>query len=63
VSDFEGLVARLDQIAEELDDLAFEQLREAVSNGELERPRSDKTVMQARRAIAKAAHLLRSIEG
>jgi predicted transcriptional regulator len=61
VADFEHLAERLDQIAEELDEVAFDQLREAVADGEVERPRSDKTLMQARRAVAKAAHLLRSI--
>lgn len=61
MADLEHLAERLDQIAEELDEVAFDQLREAVAAGELERPRSDKSLMQARRAVAKAAHLLRSI--
>jgi hypothetical protein len=61
VADYERLADQLDRIAEDLDDMAFDQLREAVADGELERPRSDKTLMQARRAVAKAAHLLRSI--
>jgi predicted transcriptional regulator len=61
MADYERLAERLDQIAEELDDIAFDQLREAVADGEVERPRSDKTLMQARRAVAKASHLLRSI--
>lgn len=61
MADYEHLAERLDQIAEELDDVAFDRLREAVADGEVERPRSDKTLMQARRSIAKAAHLLRSI--
>ncbi|MGA9275438.1 hypothetical protein [Ilumatobacter sp.] len=58
---YDGFAERLEQIAEELDDVAFEQLREAVADGEIERPPSDKTLMQARRAVAKAAHLLRSV--
>jgi predicted transcriptional regulator len=61
VPDYEHLAERLDQIAEDLDELAFDQLREAVADGEVQRPRSDKTLMQARRSVAKAAHLLRSI--
>jgi hypothetical protein len=61
MADYEHLAERLDQIAEELDDIAFDQLREASADGEIERPRSDKTLMQVRRAVAKAAHLLRSI--
>ena len=61
MSDYDHFADRLDQLAEELDDAAFDQLREAVADGEIERPGNDKTLMQARRAIAKAAHLLRSI--
>jgi len=61
VSDYEAFADRLDQIADELDDVAFERLREAVADGEVERPRSDKTLMQARRSIARAAHLLRTV--
>lgn len=61
MADYERLADQLDRIAEDLDDMAFDQLREAVADGEFERPRSDKTLMQARRAVAKAAHLLRSI--
>ena len=63
MSEFEDFADRLDQLAEELDDVAFERLREAVADGEIERPASDKTLMQARRAVAKAAHLLRSFDG
>jgi len=61
MTDFDQVADRLDQIAEELDEAAFDQLREAMAEGELRRPASDKTLMQARRAVAKAAHLLRSI--
>jgi hypothetical protein len=61
MSDYEIYAERLDQIIEELDDVAFEQLREAVADGEVVRPASDRTLMQARRALAKAAHLLRSM--
>ncbi|WP_040490938.1 hypothetical protein [Ilumatobacter nonamiensis] len=61
MTDYESYAERLDQLAEDLDELAFDQLREASAEGELSRPTSDKQLMQARRAIAKAAHLLRSI--
>ena len=61
MADYERLADQLDRIAEDLDDMAFDQLREAVADGELERPRSDKTLMQARRTLAKAADFLRSI--
>ena len=61
-SQFQSLADRLQQIAEELDEAAFDRLREAVADGEIERPKSDKTMMQARRAIDKATHLLRSLD-
>lgn len=61
VTDYETYAERLDQIADDLDEVAFDQLREASADGEIERPASDKTLMQARRAIAKAAYLLRTI--
>lgn len=56
---FGHLAERLEAIAEELDEIAFDRLREAVADGEVERPASDKRLMQARRAIDKAVHLLR----
>lgn len=59
MSDVGGLAAQLENIAEQLDEMAFDQLREAVAEGAVERPRTDKSLMQARRAIEKAAHLLR----
>lgn len=62
-SDVDHLVDRLVDIAEELDQIAFDQLREAVADGEVQRPASDKRLMQARRAVEKAAHLLREIDG
>jgi hypothetical protein len=58
--DFDHLANRLAEISEELDQIAFDQLREAAANGEVERPRDDKQLMQARRAIDKAVHILRS---
>ncbi len=62
MSDVERLAEQLAQIAEQLDELAFDQLREAVADGAMERPRTDKRLMQARRSIEKAAHLLRSMD-
>lgn len=52
------LAERLRAIGEEIDQIAFDQLREAVTDGEIERPASDKRLMQARRAIEKAAAIL-----
>lgn len=62
MSDTEHLAERLAAIGEEIDELAFEQLREAAADGEVARPVSDKRLMQARRAVEKAAHLLRQID-
>lgn len=54
---------RLEAVAADLDEVAFDRLREAVADGELERPRDDKQLMQARRAIEKAATILRRLDG
>lgn len=61
--DYGSLVDRLDSIAADLDELAFDRLREAVSDGEMTRPADDKRLMQARRAIEKAATVLRQLDG
>ena len=52
------LADRLDAIAEELDELMFDMLREA-SAARTGRPADDKRLTQARRAIEKASRLLR----
>lgn len=62
VSDYASLADRLDAVASDLDDLAFDRLREAVADGELVRPADDKRLMQARRAIAKAVGILRGLD-
>jgi hypothetical protein len=56
------LVERLESIAADLDELAFDRLREAVADGEVVRPPDDKRLMQARRAIEKAAGVLRQLD-
>ena len=53
---------RLEAIVADLDELAFDQLREAMADGARDRPASDKTLTQARRAIEKAVHLLRTLD-
>jgi hypothetical protein len=58
VSRYEDIAERLRGIAEELDDASFELLHDAVASGETTRPKADKTLTQARRAIEKAATLL-----
>lgn len=62
MSDYGALADRLEMIAADIDELAFDELREAVADGAVERPRSDKRLMQARRAVEKAAHLLRELD-
>jgi len=59
----EDLADRLDVIAEELSDLALDALRAALERGDSSRPVEEKRLTQARRAVEKAAHLLRSADG
>ena len=61
MADLDGLVNRIETIAADLDELAFDQLREAVADGEVTRPANDKKLMQARRALEKAAGILRQL--
>jgi hypothetical protein len=61
MSRFDELADRLDAIVAELDEVAFDQLSEAVNDGATTRPESDKQLVQARRAVEKAAHVLRRI--
>ncbi|MEM1332815.1 MAG: hypothetical protein AAGG08_05095 [Actinomycetota bacterium] len=62
MSDYAQFAERLDTIAADIDDVAFDQLRAAVADGEIERPVADKRLMQARRSIEKAASLLRQLD-
>jgi len=62
MSDFSSLADRLESIVEDLDDLAFNRLREAVADGATERPQTDKQLTKARRAAEKAAHILRNLD-
>jgi hypothetical protein len=54
---FEDLAGRLQAVVEDLDQITFDQLREASARGG-SRPPDDKRLTQARRAIEKAIHLL-----
>jgi len=62
MGEYASLVDRLESIAADLDDMAFDRLREAVADGEVTRPADDKKLMQARRAIEKAAFVLRQLD-
>ena len=50
---------RLDAIAEELADLAIERLRASIDAGGAERPTDERRFTRARRAVEKAAAILR----
>jgi hypothetical protein len=55
---YDHLADRLDAVAADLDEVMFDQLREAAA-ARTGRPADDKRLTQARRAIEKASHLLR----
>ena len=59
---FDELAERLDAIADELASTAIDELKSALRRGEQRRPQTERTLTQARRAVEKAAHLLRSLE-
>ncbi len=60
---YDDLAERLEAIGAELDELSFDLLQQAVADGRTERPAADRTLTQARRAVEKAAGLLRQLEG
>ncbi|MET0146699.1 MAG: hypothetical protein ABW328_18205 [Ilumatobacteraceae bacterium] len=59
MSRYGELADRLEGIVEELDELAFDLLQRAVADGATRRPPEDRSITQARRAVEKAAALLR----
>ncbi|MCB1271534.1 MAG: hypothetical protein M9942_11865 [Microthrixaceae bacterium] len=61
--EFEDIRARLDQIAEELADLALARLRDSIDAGGSELPADEKLITRARRAVEKASHLLADGDG
>jgi hypothetical protein len=61
MGEYDEFVDRLESVAADLDEIAFDRLREAVAERELSRPPGDKELMQARRAIEKAAGILRRL--
>lgn len=62
MNDFGSLADRLEAIIEDLDELAFDRLREAAANGATQRPIEDKQLTKARRAAEKAAQVLRALD-
>lgn len=59
---YDHLAERLEAISADLDEIMFDQLREAAER-KAGRPVDDKRLTQARRAIEKAAGLLRGRSG
>lgn len=57
-SGYEELADRLQGVVDDLDQITFDQLREAAAERQ-GRPIDDKRLTQARRAVEKAIHLLR----
>lgn len=61
--EIEDLVHRLDQLSEDLADLAMSRLRDSIDAGGHALPVDEKLITRARRSVEKAASLLRSTEG
>ena len=57
--EFEDIRARLEAISEELTDLAIARLRDSIDAGGTELPVEEKRLTRARRAVEKAAYILR----
>lgn len=57
--EFEDIRQRLEVIGEELADLAIERLRESIDAGGSELPVEERRLTRARRAVEKAAAILR----
>jgi len=57
--EFDDLRSRLEAIAEELADLAILRLRESIDAGGTELPVDEKRLTRARRAVEKAAAILK----
>jgi hypothetical protein len=57
--EFDDIRQRLEGISEELTDLAIQRLRESIDAGGGELPVDEKRLTRARRAVDKAASILR----
>ena len=57
--EFDDIRERLEAIAEELTDLGIQRLRESIDAGGTELPADEKRLTRARRAVEKAAYILR----
>jgi hypothetical protein len=61
-SRYDHLADRVEAITADLDEMMFDSLRESAA-ARTGRPADDKRLMQARRALDKATHLLRGSDG
>lgn len=57
----ETLAEQLDAISEQIAEVALDELKAALRRGEQKRPSTERALTQARRAVEKAAHLLRNV--
>lgn len=57
--EFDEIRARLEAISEELADLALARLRDSIDEGGTELPVDERRLTRARRAVEKAAAILR----
>lgn len=62
MSRYDEVLAQLEAIAAQLDDFAYDDVRTAIAEGATARPASDRKLSQARRAIEKAATILRNLD-
>ena len=62
MSSYGDLADRLESVLADLDELAFDELREAVADGATIRPLSDKELAKARRAVEKATRVLEALD-
>ena len=59
MEDYEDIIVRLESIAEELSDRGMDQLRSAIDSDGNTYDDEQKRIGKARRAVEKAAHILR----
>jgi hypothetical protein len=62
VADTEAIVEQLRDIEEQLRDLAYDRLRAAAEHGDDDAEREERKLLQARRAVEKAIHVLTPAE-
>lgn len=58
----DDIIARLDQISEELADLAMSRLRDSIEAGDDSVPVDEKIITRSRRAVEKARTLLQTTQ-